>query len=150
MKQKREWLCIVNIVYATSMFGLQEITAPISIGDLIDKITILQVKLEKITDPEKLQHIAHELELLSTTLTHIPQSPELNECMQQLHIINRTLWDIENAIRAKEAAQIFDTEFIELARSVYLNNGQRHAIKRTINMLTGSEIIEEKQYTKYQ
>jgi hypothetical protein len=124
--------------------------APISIGDLVDKITILQVKLEKITDPQKRMHISNELEKLIATLTLIPQATELEPLMQQLKAINSTLWDIENAIRAKEAHQEFDTEFIEIARGVYLNNGKRHDLKRTINLLTNSEIIEEKQYTKYQ
>jgi hypothetical protein len=131
-------------------YTLSIVKAPISIGDLVDKITILQVKLEYISDPDKREHIAHELALLLTELQSIDQSLQLQEYMKQLYHVNRTLWNSENAIRAKEAQHIFDEEFIELARNVYLNNGKRHNLKRIINIATGSDIIEEKQYTKYQ
>jgi hypothetical protein len=142
-------LLSVTIVVSTHLYAI-EIKVPLSIGDLIDKITILQVKLEKISDPNKIEHISHELDLLLKTLeNHVPHSPQLEELSAALHEINRTLWDIEDGTRTKEAKQEFDQDFIELARSVYINNGYRHALKREINILTGSDIIEEKQYAPY-
>lgn len=127
-----------------------EVSAPLSIGDLYDKITILQVKKIKITDPEKLKNIELELILLQETLqSAVVQSPELDELSKELREVNAKLWEIEDSIRAKEAKQEFDEAFIQIARSVYINNGIRHDLKRKINEFTGSTIKEEKQYTKF-
>ena len=120
----------------------------ISIGELVDKVSILKIKSRKIQDPAKLKNIQHELQLLnqkmeSTGIT--VQSPEF----RKLEKINTALWDIEDRIRMKEAAQSFDHEFIQLARSVYFQNDERAAVKRKINTEYGSDIIEEKLYASY-
>ena len=120
----------------------------ISIGELVDKVSILKIKSRKIQDPEKLKNIQYELHLLyrkmeSTGITF--QSPEY----QKLEDINATLWDIEDRIRMKEASKVFDEEFIQLARSVYMHNDERAAVKRDINRAYGSDIIEEKSYSSY-
>jgi hypothetical protein len=121
---------------------------PISWGELIDKITILEIKLERLDAPHARKNAAHELALLRAELTtDVPQG--LAALRDELGLTNRRLWDIEDAIRRKEAAQAFDAEFIELARAVYHSNDQRSRIKRTINDLLGSDIIEEKQYVGY-
>lgn len=144
MKQKTLFLLLITASICAN------IKVPTSIGDLIDKITILQVKLEKIEEPEKRANVSYELLLLLATLQrHVPHSKRLQELTHALKEINSTLWDIENAIRTKESKKEFDDAFIEIARSVYINNGYRHALKREINILTGSRIIEEKQYTAY-
>ena len=126
------------------------ITAEIAIGELIDKITILEIKLENINDPEKLKNVKRELESLRVTYNfHIMQSDKLKQLKEKLKYINKKLWNIEDAIRAKEAKKQFDNEFIELARSVYFTNDERCRIKREINELAGSNIMEEKSYTDY-
>ncbi len=120
----------------------------ISIGELVDKVSILSIKSRKIQNPDKLQNILNELELLQTKMESVGitfQSPEY--C--QLEEINQTLWDIEDRIRIKEAEKVFDDEFIELARSVYFQNDERAAVKRTINITYGSALIEEKSYASY-
>ena len=121
---------------------------PISWGELIDKITILEIKLERLNAPRARKNAAHELALLQAELTTDAPAP-LAALRDALGLTNRRLWDIEDAIRRKEAAQAFDAEFIELARAVYHSNDERSRIKRTINDLLGSDIIEEKQYVGY-
>lgn len=120
----------------------------ISIGELVDKVTILAIKAERISDPQKLTNIRAELDILATTMKSAgidSDSPEYNK----LHEINSRLWDIEDAIRNKEAAKTFDQDFIELARSVYFTNDERAAVKREINLKYGSELVEEKSYSSY-
>jgi ribosome-interacting GTPase 1 len=119
------------------------IKIPVSIGEIIDKITILQIKQEKIKDPDKKSNVTRELEILKKSLEtiDIPEDLKIN-----LTKINRQLWYIEDKIRIFERKQDFGSEFVELARSVYIKNDQRAAIKRQINLLTGSELIEEKSY----
>jgi tetratricopeptide (TPR) repeat protein len=121
----------------------------VSAGELLDKITILQIKSERITDLAKLHNVRVELEALQTVQTALPQSPELAELMAQLKAVNEQLWDIEDAIRLCEREQDFGPRFIELARSIYRLNDRRAALKRAINERTGSRLIEEKSYADY-
>lgn len=124
--------------------------APISWGDLIDKITILEIKSERLTAQGALQNIQHELRLLGNVASGLVPPPRLLELKANLRAVNQRLWEIENAIRGKEAQKLFDEEFIELARSVYIMNDERGRIKRNINLLLNSRIIEEKQYFHYE
>ncbi len=141
-------LILIYFGITTLLSAEQQILAPISTGDLVDKITILQVKEQKIQDPEKLRNITYELSLLQKTLQEsVPVNSQLEQLMHELFQTNQTLWNTEDAIRAKEAKKEFDKEFIEIARSVYMHNRERHRIKRVINEKTGSPIMEEKQYT---
>jgi tetratricopeptide (TPR) repeat protein len=134
----------------------QEIKAPVSVitevqvGELIDKMTILQIKSERIKDKEKLKNIRAELEtLLVTQQQHIPSIKELENLTKELKEVNEKLWVIEDDIREKERTQSFDNEFIKLARNVYYTNDERCRIKREINKLVGSRFMEEKSYTDY-
>lgn len=120
---------------------------PVSWGELIDKITILEIKVERLQASAARANAAHELALLRVELAEPPMG--LAALRDQLAAVNRRLWDIEDGIRRKEASQAFDAEFIELARAVYRNNDERSRIKRAINHLLGSGIIEEKQYVGY-
>ncbi len=126
------------------------VTAEISIGELIDKITILQLKSKLMTDKEKLKNVMIELNTLCATRDAcIPQCKELDELTQQLYDANQRLWNIEDACRNKERTKQFDDEFIQITRSVYVNNDERCAIKRKINNILGSRLIEEKSYAAY-
>ncbi len=118
----------------------------VSIGELIDKISILKIKQEKICDEKKLKHINHELKMLyplmeKTKLTF--NSPEF----RQLLTINEKLWELENIVRFKEKKQEFGAEFIHVARQIYIGNDERATLKKRINIKYGSEIIEEKEYS---
>ena len=127
-----------------------KVAAEISVGELADKITILEIKLENITDKTKLKNIETELQSLKETYyTYVVQTPELKVLKKRLLEINKMLWDIEDKIRDKERNKEFDIEFIEIARSVYYTNDERCAIKRSINDLTGSRLVEEKSYSDY-
>jgi hypothetical protein len=122
----------------------------LSWGELIDKITILEIKTQQLRAPAAQANAAHELALLRTVLAELTESPPALAALRgELAAVNRRLWDIEDDIRRKEAARTFDAEFIELARAVYCNNDERSRIKRAINQLLGSDIIEEKQYVGY-
>jgi len=124
--------------------------APTSWGDLIDRITILEIKAERLCTPSAQANAAHELALLRAVLAEYGEAPPgLAQLRGELAAVNRRLWDIENSIRRKEAANTFDAEFIALARAVYRDNDERGRIKRAISELLGSEIIEEKQYVGY-
>ncbi len=126
------------------------VTIPISTGDLVDKITILEVKTQRISDPQKKANILYEWnKLIGILEQQIPITPKLLNLKKELLQTNEKLWDIEDAIRIKEARQQFDNEFIELARNVYYTNDHRTSLRRSINELTGSRIIDEKQYPKY-
>lgn len=126
-----------------------------AIGELIDKLTILEIKSEKITDPTKLKNINKELEVLTTSrkelYTKVDRRKKIDteQLKKELKTINKQLWEIEDNIRDKERAKEFDAEFINLARSVYTTNDERCRVKREINMLLGSELVEEKSYRKY-
>ena len=119
---------------------------PVSWGELIDKITILEIKVERLSSADAVAHARRELGLLRDVLG----APEGVDAMKEaLAAVNRTLWEIEDAIRAKEAAGVFDAEFVALARAVYHSNDERSRIKRAINEQLQSVIIEEKQYVRY-
>ena len=125
-------------------------TIAVSWGELIDKITILEIKEQRLTSQAAVENVRNELAALSRVFAELePRPAELDALKCDLKAINGALWDIENRTRAKEAAKAFDQEFIELTRSVYLNNDKRAGIKRRINELLNSGLIEEKQYTPY-
>jgi hypothetical protein len=127
-----------------------EIKVPISPGELVDKITILEIKSARMTDATKLQNVRTELALLQDTWrTSAYASHDISSQWAALRAINEKLWDIEDDIRDKERARKFDPEFIELARAVYITNDERAAVKRDINTRLGSTIVEEKSYAKY-
>jgi DnaJ-domain-containing protein 1 len=122
----------------------------VSLGELVDKITILEIKCERIADSRQQANVRTELSLLAHALASEPQLPsELAGCRQRLKQVNTDLWEIEDEIRACEKNQDFGPRFIELARSVYRVNDIRAAIKREINQLVGSRLVEEKSYTPY-
>jgi hypothetical protein len=126
------------------------ILAPVSAGELIDKITILRVKAMRIGDPAKEANVQLELALLEATAAReLPTSPELEGLIAELTEINAALWDIEDGKRDCERRQDFGPKFVELARRVYIDNDRRAAVKRAINTLVGSEIVEEKSYKPY-
>jgi hypothetical protein len=126
------------------------LTVQTSPGEFLDKLSILEIKSERMTDPAKLANVRRELELLRATWLGSPLAArDVSALVAQLKQVNETLWDIEDHIRAKEAARAFDQEFIELARSVYRSNDRRAAIKRELNVALGSELIEEKSYKAY-
>ena len=118
-------------------------------GELVDKVTILSIKLEKMTDKDKLQNVQKEYDLLIQKMGSI-QLTEKSEEYQELLKTNLKLWEVEDQIRVKELNQEFDDEFIRLARSVYFLNDKRSEVKKAINIMTGSDLIEEKAYVKYQ
>ena len=123
---------------------------PISWGELFDKITILQIKLENLTSKNALENVEQELKKLQSILTQNgPKTMETIRLEGELRQINQQLWDIEDKIRDKERVNSFDDEFIQLARSVYITNDERSRIKRKINDMLGSELVEEKSYAKY-
>ena len=134
------------------MFGEMRrmgIRVEIAPGELIDKITILEIKTQRITDPGKLGNVRHELLLLTAALDRaVPPSTELDELTTELRRINLALWEVEDALRACERAERFDAEFIRLARSVYKHNDERALYKRKVNELLGSSIVEEKSYSE--
>ncbi len=122
----------------------------VSAGELIDKITILEIKAERIADPEKLTNVHRELRSLTATREKaLATSPELDEFTVELRRINERLWQIEDDIRDCERKRDFGERFIELARAVYRTNDRRAAAKRRINELLGSELVEEKDYAAY-
>ena len=122
----------------------------VSVGELLDKLTILEIKSERIEDEEKLRNVHKELDILRKTWVESPLSRfDVSTVVDNLKRVNESLWDIEDLVRLKEAAQTFDDEFVRLARSVYQINDQRAAIKRELNRLLGSELMEEKSYPDY-
>ena len=122
----------------------------LSVGELIDKITILQLKMKFIKNKEQLKNIRNELGTLKPLLKENNlETPKINELFAELYEINLKLWKIEDKIREKERQSDFKDEFISLARSVYFTNDKRAEIKKKINLISGSELIEEKSYEKY-
>jgi hypothetical protein len=120
---------------------------PISVGELLDKISILEIKAAAIADPAKHANVMRELAALDAVRRReIAAPPELPALYTELKSVNLALWQIEDAIREHERDGQFDSRFIELARSVYRNNDRRAVVKRRINQLTGSELVEEKSY----
>ena len=129
---------------------MSEPTIRISWGELMDRITILEIKLERLRSKESVVKVRKELiALLSIAKSALARRDDLAALKRKLKTVNGRLWEIEDKIRGKEAKKSFDEEFIELARSVYLNNDRRGELKRQINALLQSELGEEKQYTSY-
>ena len=130
---------------------LMGINVSISVGELIDKITILEIKLSKIADTNKKLNIKHELDLLNKEYRNIHDvDREIKLYFEQLKGINLELWDIEESIRNCERERSFEEKFIDLSRKIYIKNDLRFEIKNQINRRFSSEIIEEKSYSKYQ
>ena len=126
------------------------IQVPVSPGEVLDKITILEIKSERMDDPGKLANVRRELELLQGAwLQTVDDDETVREIHAKLKSINEDLWEIEDDIRDKERAREFDERFIELARSVYVTNDQRANAKKELNLYLGSEIVEEKSYQDY-
>jgi len=129
---------------------MSEILVPVSFGELLDKIAILQIKSERIGDAAKLANVRAELSALEKTwMAHPAASGDVARLRLELKAVNERLWVIEDEIRIKEKAQAFDEEFIKLARSVYYENDERARIKKEINLALGSSYIEEKSYQDY-
>jgi hypothetical protein len=129
---------------------MAELLVPISPGELIDKITILEIKSQRMTDFVKLHNVRTELSLLSETWKASPfAATDISAEWTGLRDVNAQLWDIEDRIRDKERDGLFDAEFIELARAVYVTNDERAAIKKQINTKLGSTLVEEKSYAAY-
>jgi len=125
------------------------INTPISLGELVDKISILMIKKKNISDSIKLQHVNKELEFLQKILKKYISADEINEFLLKLVNINSKLWDIEDDIRECERKKLFDQTFIDLARSVYFTNDERAKVKNDINKTFGSELVEVKSYEEY-
>jgi hypothetical protein len=125
------------------------IQAPVSVGELIDKLSILHVKQTKITNEEKLEYINKEFELLYNLSSVYLDSPEIESLYHQLVETNSKLWDIEDRLRVIETEKRFEGEFIDYARKVYFTNDDRFRLKNEINKISNSEIREVKEYVKY-
>jgi hypothetical protein len=126
---------------------MNDILVPIAPGELIDKLTILQLKSENIKDAQKLRHVRHEFDVLHDVAdSALPPSDTLKKLWKKLYKINADLWAIEDDIREFEGRGDFGPGFVALARAVYVTNDERAAIKKEINLLLGSDIVEEKSY----
>lgn len=126
------------------------ITVPVSVGEVVDKVTILEIKSERISDAEKRRNVAVELDALRPLVSGgVFDSDEMVELTNGLRVVNGELWDIEDNIRAEEAAGRFGDRFVELARAVYVTNDRRAELKKKINLATGSQLVEEKSYEDY-
>ncbi len=129
---------------------MKDILVPLSPGELLDKITILRIKVVRITDPAKVANVRLELDLLEKTWRDAGCAAfDVAREERALQAVNERLWDVEDLIRDKEAKQTFDREFIDLARAVYVSNDERAAIKKRINLQLGSRLVEEKSYKPY-
>ena len=127
-----------------------QLQVPVSVGEVLDKITILEIKLAHISDAAKRANIQNELDaLLPLVAGDAFTTDQMQALMAELKSVNEALWDIEDDIREKEAAKSFDAEFIRLARAVYITNDKRAEIKKQINLATGSALVEEKSYESY-
>ena len=125
------------------------INTPISLGELVDKVSILMIKQKNISDQKKLNHVTKELDVLKKTLAQYVEQEEIQTYLDKLNDINSKLWKIEDDIRECEKDKKFDQTFIELARSVYFTNDQRANVKSDINNNFGSELVEGKSYEEY-
>ncbi len=129
---------------------MKDILVPLSPGELLDKITILRIKAARMTDATKVQNVRLELSLLENTWRDSGCADfEVAADERALQSVNEKLWVVEDRLREKEAARAFDPEFIELARTVYIANDERAAIKKRVNLQLGSRIVEEKSYKAY-
>ena len=130
---------------------MDNIHVPVSPGEVLDKITILEIKSERMEDPEKVANVRVELALLQETwASAVSEDDVIRKLHGQLKEINETLWEIEADIRDKERVKEFDDRFIELARAVYFTNDRRSKVKKELNIHLGSQIIEEKSYQDYE
>lgn len=126
------------------------IKVPVSFGEVLDKITILEIKSERIKDEAKVRNVRLELDELSATWNEaVKDQSAIADLRKQLKAVNEELWVIEDDIRDQEAAQDFGSRFIELARAVYVTNDKRAAIKKEVNLALGSRFVEEKSYQDY-
>lgn len=123
---------------------------PVSWGELLDKITILQIKRERIAAPAARANVERELRLLSAVAEDATDDGDAAGVLAGLKAVNEALWDVEDALREREAARDFGPEFVRLARAVYRHNDRRAALKRELNALLGSELVEEKSYAAFQ
>ena len=123
----------------------------VSNGEILDKITILVIKSKKITDPTKLKNINNELDELKPFLdvVNYESNSMVNSLVKELELVNEKLWNVEDKLRDKERSKQFDDEFIKLARDVYFTNDERAKIKKHLNEVTNSKLVEEKSYQKY-
>ena len=129
---------------------MSEILVPVSFGELLDKIAILQIKSERMSDEAKLVNVRNELSALDATWGQHPASKQdIAGLRADLKAVNERLWVIEDDIRLQEKAQAFDAEFVRLARAVYFENDTRARIKKDINLALGSSYVEEKSYQDY-
>jgi hypothetical protein len=129
---------------------MNEIRVPVSPGELLDKITILRIKSSRMRDANKLANVRTELEALEQLWNASPYAAvDVTSDVGALLAVNERLWTIEDDIRDKERAQTFDADFVRLARAVYIENDERAAIKRRLNVRLGSSLIEEKSYAEY-
>lgn len=129
---------------------MENILVPVSPGEVLDKITILEIKSERIQEEDKLVNVRRELELLQETWQRsVAEDKVVRQLHTELKEINGALWDIEDAIRDEERKQRFDERFIELARNVYFTNDRRSRVKKELNLHLGSQIVEEKSYQDY-
>ena len=126
------------------------LSVPVSVGEVVDKVTILEIKSARIADPDKLANITAELDSLRPLVSGgVFDNDEVIVLTDALRKVNGELWDIEDNIRAEEAAGRFGDRFIELARAVYVTNDRRAELKKQINLATGSQLVEEKSYEDY-
>ena len=129
---------------------MENIQVPVSPGEVLDKITILEIKSERMDDPEKVANVRVELKLLQDTwAANISDDDVIRDLHARLKEINEALWEIEDDIRDKERVREFDERFIELARAVYFTNDKRSEVKKKLNLHLGSQIVEEKSYQDY-
>ena len=128
---------------------MRVISVPISPGELLDKITILEIKMAQMQDENKLKNVHTELSLLNEVAEKLLSSKKISDLKQELKFVNQELWKIEDDIRDHEKGKDFNDQFIELARSDYIKNDRRAELKKTINIELGSTLIEEKSYQQY-
>lgn len=129
---------------------MSEILVPVSFGELLDKIAILQIKSERMQDPEKVANVRKELTALEATwAAHPAAAIDIRDALAKLKAVNERLWVIEDDIRVLEKQRRFDDAFVQLARSVYIENDERARVKKEINLALGSAYVEEKSYQDY-
>ena len=127
-----------------------KIKANISIGELVDKITILEIKSLKIENKDKLKNVKYELEILNKIFNKLDITEDVLKAKKELYKINLEMWEIEDKIRLCEKEKKFDEDFIQLARNVYKTNDNRSRIKKRLNLLLSSDLIEEKEYISFE
>jgi nuclear transport factor 2 (NTF2) superfamily protein len=125
------------------------VNAPVSVGELIDKLSILQVKKDKVKNPDKLKFIEKEYDILLSMSSEYFNNVDIISTYKELVEVNTKLWEVEDELRVIENTKVFDNNFIELARAVYYTNDERFRLKDRINNLTNSEIKEQKDYKEY-